>query len=183
MNHGQLKPRQKTLINMLNLNHNMDLFNQETSGAKFSDCGKHRLMLYRVWDIKKPLVMFIGLNPSTANADKDDPTINRVKQIAAANGFGGVFMMNLFTFISTDPKKLNLKEGNLPGADLYLQQIAKRCKAIVCAWGNFGVMGRDNQVRELFPQAIALKINKNGSPKHPLYCKADQQLVNYDTTG
>lgn len=155
----------------------MNLF--EVNTAKFSDCGKHRLWLCRIWDKEKPLIMFIGLNPSTANADNDDPTIRRIKSMVNGWGYGGFFMMNLFTYISTDPKKLNVKQGNFFGADVMLKVISNDCEKVVFAWGNFDVMGRDNEVKALFPNAYALHINKNGSPKHPLYCKSNSQLIKY----
>lgn len=151
----------------------------ENNGAKFSDCGKHRLLLWRIWDDTLPCVMFIGLNPSTANATDDDPTIRRVKSIAKAQKFGGVYMANLFTYISTDPKQLNIKDGNHANADSILKETAYSCGQIVAAWGNFKVMGRDQQVKEMIPYLSALTINKNGSPKHPLYCRTDTQLVDY----
>src|SRR6188472_3585079 len=78
-------------------------------GAEFSECGKHRYALWRIWDDQKPLVMFIGLNPSTATADKDDATIRRVKAIAAALGYGGVYMCNCFSYISTNPDMLKME--------------------------------------------------------------------------
>jgi hypothetical protein len=63
----------------------MTLFEVDTiekRGAEFSPCGKYRYALWRIWDFKKPLAMFIGLNPSTADASKDDPTIKRVRATA-----------------------------------------------------------------------------------------------------
>lgn len=159
-----------------------DLFgNIEIKDALFSVCGKHRIWLSRIWDHSKPLVMFIGLNPSTANATANDPTIRRVKAMAKAWGYGGVYMMNLFTFISTDPKQLDILEGNINLADRYLKHKSTLCDLIVCAWGNFNVHGRDEDIKTMFPKAMALKVNKNGSPKHPLYCRTDTVLVNYDT--
>jgi len=154
---------------------------KENNGAKFSDCGKHRLMLWRIWDESKPLIMFIGLNPSTANATDDDPTIRRVKSMAKSWGYGGVYMLNLFTYISTDPKKLNMSTGNHPDADSYLKDTAYSSAAIVAAWGNFKVMGRDTEVKKLLSDMQALKINKNGSPKHPLYCPTETKLVDFYT--
>lgn len=156
-----------------------DLFNEVKSDAAFTEDGKHRICLSRIWDDTKPKVMFIGLNPSTANATSDDPTIRRVKLMAKAWGYGGIYMMNLFTYISTDPKALNKQFGNVFKADTWLITIADRCDKIIFAWGNFNVLGRDKQVAELFPEAYALYINKNGSPKHPLYCKSDIQPVKY----
>ena len=149
------------------------------NGAMFSECGKHRIALWRIWDERNPLVMFIGLNPSTANESNDDPTIRKVTKIANNLGFGGVYMMNLFTFISTDPTKLNIAEGNLSIADNWLFMIGNKCEKVVFAWGAFEVHGRDKEVRAMFPRRYALHINKNGSPKHPLYCKDNCPLERY----
>lgn len=151
----------------------------DKNGALFSECGKHRLSLWRIWDNHKPLIMFIGLNPSTADAENDDPTIRRVKGMAKEWGYGGVYMMNLFTFISTDPDKLNILEGNLSESDIWLLCIGRICERIVFAWGNFQVHGRDKEVKAMFSERWALHINKNGSPKHPLYCRKDSKLINY----
>lgn len=73
----------------------MNLF--EDNGASFSECGKHRLYLWRIWDDSKPKLMFIGLNPSTANANNDDPTISKIKAIANYNGYGGATFNALHT--------------------------------------------------------------------------------------
>lgn len=151
----------------------------EIKDASFSPCNKHRIWLSRIWDDTKPLIMFIGLNPSTANAESDDPTIRRVKAMAKSWGYGGVYMMNLFTYISTDPKQLNIEDGNFILANRHLKHIATKCDEIIFAWGNFKVFGRDNEVKQMFPNAKALHINKNGSPKHPLYVKSDVIPINY----
>lgn len=156
-----------------------DLFGEKYADALFSPCQKHRIWLNRVWDRSKPMVLFIGLNPSTANAHKPDNTITKVKKIANYNGFGGFYMMNLFTFISTDPDKLDIKNGNINLADRYLRHIATKCEAVVFAWGAFKVHGRDAEVRSMFPNAFALHINDDGSPKHPLYCKDETLFIPY----
>lgn len=156
----------------------MDLFNKQDN-AYFSSDRVHRIWLSRIWDESKPKIMFIGLNPSTANETSDDPTIRRVQSMANSWGYGGVYMMNLFTFISTDPKKLNISEGNVHNANDWLKDTASKCDKVVFAWGNFNVMGRDEEVKAMFPNAYALHINKNGSPKHPLYCKSNIQLINF----
>jgi len=156
-----------------------DLFNREDN-ALFSSDRVHRIWLSRIWDKEKPRVMFIGLNPSTANETSNDPTIRRVQSMAKSWGYGGVYMMNLFTFISTDPKKLNIKQGNVNNADGWLMDTAKKCDKVIFAWGNFNVFGRDEEVKKLFPNACALFINKNGSPKHPLYCKSDIQPIPFN---
>ena len=157
----------------------MEIFDTNNNGAKFSECGKHRLMLWRIWDDEKPKVMFIGLNPSTANALNDDPTIRRVKSMAKSWGFGGVYMMNLFTFISTDPKKLNIKYGNVPESESCLIEASNKCTKIIFAWGNFDVFGRDLEIKKMYTYAEALHINKNGSPKHPLYVRSNIVPIKY----
>lgn len=101
-----------------------DLFNKNDN-AFFSSDRVHRIWLSRIWDEDKPRVMFIGLNPSTANETSNDPTIRRVQSMAKSWGYGGVYMMNLFTFISTDPKKLNIEYGNVHDANLWLIDTAK----------------------------------------------------------
>lgn len=157
----------------------MELMNSN-SGAAFSEDRKHRYALWRIWDESKPLVMFIGLNPSTANETDNDPTIKSVCRIAANNGYGGVYMMNLFSYVSTDPKQLVVCDDNTMN-DSWLSNVRKTCKDVVFAWGNFKEAERRAAViSEYFPHALALCVNKNGSPKHPLYCSSKTTFVNYD---
>ena len=75
-------------------------------GAQFTEDRQYRYALWRIWNEDKPLVMFIGLNPSTANEYKNDPTIRRVMRYAADWGYGGVYMMNLFAWVTPYPKEL-----------------------------------------------------------------------------
>lgn len=154
-------------------------------GAEFSEDRKYRYALWRIWDESKPFVMFIGLNPSTANEIDNDPTIKSVCRIAKNNGYGGVYMMNCFPYVSTIPEDMVLckpksKEWNIN--ELWLFEISNKCKDVVFAWGSFSIvneMGRDVDLSNLFPNAMALHINKNGSPKHPLYCKSDSKLIQF----
>lgn len=148
----------------------------ETNDAIFSDCRKYRYALWRIWDDSKPLIMFIGLNPSSANENDDDPTIRRVIGFAKLWGYGGIYMMNCFPLISTDPSLLidfydtsfhdvedfeNLKQ---------LLEISRKTKEIVFAWGKFELgKSRGNLISKHFPNAICLMKNKDGSPRHPLY--------------
>lgn len=154
------------------------LFNDQDNGASFSEDRKYRYALWRIWNRSKPFVMFIGLNPSTANESTDDATIRRVKTIAANLGYGGVYMMNCFAYISTDPKGLitHTDKDN----DAFLKTVSTQTQDTIFAWGNFEVVKstkRDKELKSMLPNAKALHINKNGSPKHPLYCKSDIQPV------
>lgn len=152
------------------------------SGAKFSKCRKYRYELWRIWDESLPLVMFIGLNPSTANEVDTDPTIRSVLRIAKFNGFGGFYMMNCFPYISTNPQDLQ-DFGNTATNDYWLLSKGMICDTIVFAWGSFEIvqkLGRDIELKGMFPNAMALAINKNGSPKHPLYCKTQTEFIQFN---
>jgi hypothetical protein len=151
-------------------------------GASFSNDRKYRYALWRIWDKSKPLVMFIGLNPSTANEDENDATIRSVERLSKHNGYGGFYMMNCFAYISTDPKGLIIDVISTCLNDNLLIETSSKCSDIVFAWGSFSVVketGRDKELSEMFPKAKALFINKNGSPKHPLYCKTDTIFINW----
>ena len=162
----------------------------QNNGADFSEDKKHRYSLWRIWDEFLPLVMFIGLNPSIANETDDDPTIRRVKRFAADWGYGGVYMMNLFTIISSDPAilwelydfdkfqqrkaEMLLNEMALTSNHWNLEKIGGKCEKVIFAWGNFEhAKLREDATVSLFPDAYCLEKNKNGSPKHPLYVRAD----------
>lgn len=155
------------------------LFAEHASDAKFSECGKYRFWLKRSWNKDQPKLLLIGLNPSTADKDQDDPTIRRVKSLAASNGFGGIYMMNLFPFITPYPKELKPDNGKVEN-DYWLETVHEnQCKTVCFCWGNFSFPERIYEMVERFPDALCFGKNKNGSPKHPLYLKADTKLVKY----
>lgn len=153
---------------------------EEMKGAIFSPCKKYRYALWRKWDIKKPMVMFIGLNPSSANEINDDPTIKRVVSIAKNLGAGGIYMLNLFAIVSRYPNVLTTCEDPIKDNDKYLQRYGEVCPTVIFAWGAFKqAKDRAKQVIEMFPDAMALHINNDGSPKHPLYCKSEIKLIKF----
>lgn len=157
------------------------LFDSDNSGAIFSDCRKYRYALWRIWDRSKPLIMFIGLNPSTASEQMDDPTIRRVKRFAKDWGYGGVYMMNLFAIVSSNPDILLTNVDLLGANNEWLNKISDKCKDILFAWGNFKQAEyRAKEVMNMFPNAICLGLNKNGSPKHPLYVSANTNQLKYN---
>lgn len=160
------------------------LFEAETeeSGAEFSQCRNYRYSLWRIWDRSKPMVMFIGLNPSTADESAPDNTIDSVKRISKFNGYGGFYMMNCFAYVATKPENLKHNPMTDEWNNNMLTVIASKCETVVFAWGNFKIikeLGRDEELIQMFPNAKALYINKNGSPKHPLYCKEETPLIRY----
>jgi hypothetical protein len=152
----------------------------EKNGALFSDDKKYRYCLWRIWDESKPMIMFIGLNPSTANENQDDPTIRRVIRFAREWGYGGIYMLNLFTFVTAYPNELLKCDNPLMLADWYLKIYSEKSDRIVFAWGSFPEsIDRAKIVKDMFPISFCLGQNLNGSPKHPLYLKSDTKLILY----
>jgi hypothetical protein len=153
------------------------------SDAIFSEDRKYRYALWRIWDDSKPKVMFIGLNPSTANETQSDNTITKVCKIAKNNGYGGVYMMNCWAYVATKPEDLKFNSMSDEWNNNMITVIAAKCQDVVFAWGNFKIVvenNRDKELSEMFPNAKALVINKNGSPKHPLYCKDNSELIPFN---
>jgi Uncharacterized protein conserved in bacteria len=161
----------------------LDLFEVEddfASGAHFSMAGSYRYSLWRIWDSDKPKIMFIGLNPSTADKKRDDPTIRRVISFAKQWGYGGIFMLNLFTIITSDPRALRNCPDRDRKADEFLQIYDYLVQRVVFAWGNFKESKeRSQEVIRMFPNAYCLKKNKDGSPRHPLYVKDGTELIKF----
>jgi len=141
--------------------------------ATFSSCRKYRFSLSRIWNKKKKYVLFIGLNPSTANEEVDDPTIRRCVNYAKNWGYGGFMMVNLFAYRTTLPA--DLKKVKYPVGkdnDKYIVKLSKKADITIAAWGNNGnLYSRDKQVFNLVPSLMCLRINKSGQPAHPLYFK------------
>lgn len=154
-------------------------FSDVSKGADLSIDREYRYSLWRVWDANKPFVLFIGLNPSTADENDDDPTIRRCINFSHRWGYGGLYMANLFALRATNPK--NMKAHKKPvgqGNDDVLLELSKQAGLIVCAWGTHGAhLSRENHVYELLKthNLMCLDITKNGHPKHPLYIKSDTE--------
>lgn len=160
-----------------------ELFANDSSGAVFSDDRKYRYALWRIWDNRKPLVMFIGLNPSTADEASPDNTITRVKGIVENLGYGGFYMMNLFAIVSKEPKILKTHPDPLGDNDGWIEKISAKCEMVVFAWGAFKeAKERCRKIIEMFPNGKALQILNDGSPKHPLYCRKDTQPVDFKSS-
>ena len=143
-------------------------------GATFSPCMAYRYTLTRTWDARSPAV-FIGLNPSTADASIDDPTIRRCIRFAATWSCGGMIMLNLFAYRATDPKAmLDAPDPIGPDNDAALLRICKHADLIVAAWGTHGThQGRAERVIGMLDGRLsALRITKHGHPAHPLYLPA-----------
>lgn len=122
-----------------------------TCWATFSEDRVYRYSLHRVWNPAKPVCVWVMLNPSTADETKDDATIRRCQSFARAWGFGGVTIVNLFAFRSTDPKGLETVDDPIgPGNDLAIfkatQDAHKHEGRVVCAWGAHGARGPNGRM-------------------------------------
>jgi len=144
---------------------------QESAGAIFSSCQKYRYLLWRQWAKQKPLITFIGLNPSTADAQTDDPTVQKCCHYAQNWGYGGLLLVNLFAYRSTDRSVLRkIKHPVGPENDDYLQWAVAKSEKTVLAWGNDGLLQkRCTTIIKKIPDPHCLRINKTGQPAHPLY--------------
>lgn len=126
---------------------------------------------------------FIGLNPSTADATLDDPTIRRCVGFAKAWGAGTLLMTNLFAYRATDPAALSKARDPIgPCNDEWLERVVGAADIVVAAWGNHGrLMNRASQVQGLFPGRLhALALTQTGMPKHPLYLSTSHRPSPFD---
>ncbi|MBY3432658.1 DUF1643 domain-containing protein [Rhizobium laguerreae] len=160
-----------------------------TGGATFSDCGRYRPLLWRTWD-DAPLaghVLWIGMNPSTADGSVDDPTVRRECDFTAAWGYGVYRKCNVMDFRATQPKAL-LEAGVVPRSEINLSLIvdqARSAKIVILAFGalhkKLSHYGTDVvcALEAENIEAYCLGVTANGSPKHPLYLRKDAERVPY----
>lgn len=159
-------------------------------GADISKCGRYRYTLWRCWDDALPTAVFVMLNPSTADANEDDPTIRKCIGFARRWGCGSILVVNMFAFRTPYPKDLAAADAR--GEDIYgpdrdevLQNVMAKSKArgwpVICAWGspskggqalrrlvslNARAVSLGALVREM--QLHCLGTAKDGNPRHPL---------------
>ena len=152
--------------------------------AEFTPCGRYRRVLTRIWGDENdcPYLMAIGMNPSTATAHSDDPTIRRELALAARYGFKAYVKCNIMDYRATNPRELR-NPTVLPRSDANLRTIkayAERASKIVVCWGfvHPSLQGfASSTVRTLEGYTLwCLGTNLDGSPKHPLYLKGDVPL-------
>lgn len=151
------------------------------SSASFSKCRKYRYSLTREWDSDGEMVMFIALNPSTADDRIDDPTIRRCIGFAKQWGFGRLVVTNLFGFRSSDPESLRLVADPVgPENDDAIVRFGEAASRVVLAWGiHGGLLERDREVLRLIDRPYCLGLTKDGAPRHPLYLPGETALIRF----
>ena len=99
-------------------------------------CGEYRYRLGRLWDESLPVCLWIMLNPSKADAKKDDRTIRRCIDYAKRWSFGGILVGNLFALRSPYPERLYQAEDPVgPKNDRRLRAMLNKADLVVCGWG------------------------------------------------
>ena len=146
--------------------------------AVLSKDGQYRYALRRTWDEAGPTVLFIGLNPSTADHRVDDPTIRRCIRFAQDWGFGQLAVANLFAFRAPSPHVLRRVHDPIgPQNEMWLRRLIADATEVIVAWGDRGTyLGRDRHVLAMLRQPRCLGLSKSGSPRHPLYMRSTTRL-------
>lgn len=146
-------------------------------------CGRYRYALCREWIDRRPTIAFIMLNPSTADASRDDPTIRRCIRFARDWGFGKIAVGNLYALRSPHPDHLATAADPVgPENDRWLREIIGRASTVVVAWGACPVArARAVDVLEMLSHRplYCLGTTRDGHPRHPLYVPGSQKASVY----
>lgn len=158
--------------------------------AVIDPTGTYRYTLTRAWDgavaghAVAGHVLWVLLNPSTATAEVDDPTIRRCIGFSRRWGYSGLVVCNLFALRCTDPRLLYEHADPVgPENDTHILAEATRAKLVVCAWGAHGAL-RDRgkkvcamlRAKSAISTPLIFKMTKGGQPVHPLYQRNDARL-------
>jgi len=158
------------------------------AGAVISPDGVFRYVLWRTWDASKGAVVWLMLNPSTADHMKDDPTIQRCAHFSNRWGYGAMRVINLFALRSTDPLQIErsgFRYSRGPENDEHIVREAQEAAGpVVAAWGGYRTTrGRAEEVELLLAknrvQLHCLRLTKGGSPSHPLYLPGELTPILY----
>jgi len=140
------------------------------SGAEFSPDRIYRYALWRFWNRQERFAVFVGLNPSTADEIKNDPTVTRCINYSKDWGYGGLIMLNIFALRSKDPKNLYSAADPIgPDNDFHLRSASSKAGITVAAWGNHGnYLNRARSAVKLLIDPQCLILTKDGSASIPL---------------
>lgn len=155
-----------------------------SGAAVMSDDGVYRYVLDRDWEPRPRRLCWVMLNPSTADADQDDPTIRRCTSFAKAWGYTGIRVVNLYALRSTDPSALRCHPDPIgPENDEWIKRAVHQSADVICAWGDSGP--RDNRGLIVHETIAGLRLpsvlglTRAGRPKHPLYVRGDTMRVTW----
>lgn len=159
-------------------------------GAEFSDCGRYRPLLWRSWTgaAMSGHVLFIGLNPSTATDDEDDPTVRRERDFTSRWGYGDYRKCNVMDYRATSPGDL-ISSGIEPRSGDNLAVILRQAKDASIVVAAFGAIDRRlkhfaqetlDMLHENGIDCVCLGTTRKGYPRHPLYLRKDTALRPYE---
>jgi hypothetical protein len=153
------------------------------TGAVLSDCGTYRYALQRDgWLTGSGTVLFVMLNPSTADASADDQTIRWCVRFAQRWGFKRLHVANLYAFRATNPAALAVADDPVGAEnDVWLAKLANLASETIAAWGAspHATETRISEVLEMLghDDLQCLGLTANGRPRHPLYLRADTEPI------
>lgn len=150
-------------------------------GATISTCGEYRYALWRDWaPLRNGRACWVMLNPSTADAEVDDPTIRRCIGFSKAWGYDGLVVVNLFGYRATRPADMLFVDDPVgPENDATIREVlgSALTKLVVCAWGQNAPLDREGEVLDIIEamgrEPNALRLTKGHAPAHPLYLPGD----------
>jgi hypothetical protein len=156
---------------------------KSSRSAVISPCGKYRYHLRRrIGDGSGPVATFIMLNPSTADARVDDPTIRKCVGFSQRWGCGELHVVNLFALRALDPKQVGkTHDPGGPENQVWIERSVAPADIVICAWGNLGQLMRHDEtvlgwVKDIC-EPMCLGVTKRGHPRHPLYVPYTTKLV------
>jgi len=154
----------------------------------YSEDSHYRYVLYRDWNQKEvlPHLVVIGLNPSVADEQHDDRTVRKCISFARREKFGSLTVLNIFAFRTTKSNEL-LKCSDPIGRDndYHILQECENATKVVVAWGTNGkIFDRSQKVLNLLKKIrlFCFGVNRDGTPKHPLYLSLQSKLVEMEKT-
>ncbi len=131
---------------------------------------------------------FIMLNPSTADATHNDPTLRKCISFARQWQCNTLQVLNLFAVRATRPQDMKRIADPVGPENQHWFAHAltptKNTHFVICAWGMHGVfMGQDRIVlcwlAEQNIASYALGFTQGGYPRHPLYVAYSVGLLGY----
>lgn len=155
------------------------------STAVLSTCGTYRYLLTHTWTPSAPLAAWIMLNPSTADATRDDPTLRRAHGFTRRAGCGALAVVNLYALRSTDPAALRHHPQPVgPLNNAFTRHTIRQADLVICAWG--GTLPNPHRPHTVTAdlaragiQPYCLGTTATGQPRHPLYLPNATRLVPY----
>lgn len=156
----------------------------DVRAAQISACGRYRYTLRRAW-MGGGAVVWLLLNPSTADASVDDPTVRRMRAFSMAWGYGSMRVVNLFALRSPHPSELTAAARRGvdpvgPDNDAWIEREADGAELVVAGWGVHGLKSTERVGAALcLVQHLPVRclgFTSEGAPRHPLYVKGTTQL-------